>query len=120
MGVNNDANESNTKLNLHESNFILLNTPDKSNAYIHANENVISGYKKMGDKILFYIKLFFKNKNKSHKLHMYTRRHKRHDVTLKHKRYPSKSKVKSSRRIKYNSNSKKGNKTRKNSAFMRV
>lgn len=62
MGVNNDANESNTRLNLHESNFILLNTPDKSNAYINANANVIAGYKKMGDKILFYIKLFLKIK----------------------------------------------------------
>ena len=110
MGVNNDANESNTKLNLHESNFILLNTPDKSNAYIHANENVISGYKKMGDKILFYIKLFFKNKNKSYKSN---RRHK-HRATLKYKRHSSKSRVKSSRRIKDNSNAKKGNKTRKN------
>ena len=117
MGVNNDANESNTKLNLHESNFILLNTPDKSNAYINANANVIAGYKKMGDKILFYIKLFFKNKNKSHKLHMHTRRHK-HRAILKHKRYVLKSRVKSTRKT--NANGANVNKTRKIGAFMRV
>ena len=116
MGVNNDANESNTKLNLHESNFILLNTPDKSNAYIHANENVISGYKKMGDKILFYIKLFFKNKNKSHKS---KRRHKHH-ATFKHKRHLLKSRVKSARRTNANDNSARVNKTRKTGGFMRV
>jgi hypothetical protein len=94
-----------------------LNTPGKSNAYIHANENVISGYKKMGDKILFYIKLFFKNKNKSHKLK--SSRHHKHRATLKHKRHASKSKLKS-RRIKDNSNAKKENKTRKTGVFMRV
>jgi hypothetical protein len=117
MGVNNDANESNTKLNLHESNFILLNTPDKSNAYIHANENVIAGYKKMGDKILFYIKLFFKNKNKSRKSYS---RHKRHS-TLKHKQqHASKSRVKSSRTRRRTANDNSSRKTRKNGAFMRV
>ena len=68
----------------------------------------------MGEKILFYIKMFFKNKNKSHKSHS---RHKRHS-TLKHKRYSSKLRVKSSRRITTNDNS--GRKTQKIGAFMRV
>lgn len=58
MGVNNDANESNTRLNLHESNFILLNTPDKSNAYINANANVIAGYKKWEIKYYFILNYF--------------------------------------------------------------
>jgi len=112
MGVVDD-NESNTKLNLHESNFILLNTPDKSNVY--TNTNVTESYKKMGDKILFYIKLFFKNKNKSHKLHFHTRRNKHHHPysvikTLKPKRI-------STLRIKRNHNRKK---THKIGAFMRV
>jgi hypothetical protein len=117
MGVNDDEDERIVNLNLQESNFILLNTPDKSNAYTNANENVIAGYKKAGDKILFYIKLFFKNKNKSHKS---KRRHKRH-ATFKHnKRYTSKSRVKSLRRTNANDNSARVNKTRKTGAFMRV
>jgi hypothetical protein len=116
MGVNDADNETNTNLNLHESNFILLNTPDRSNVYMNANANVIEGYKKMGEKILFYIKLFFKNKNKSYKSNTRDRRY----STLKHKRFASKSRVKSSRRIKDNSNAKKGHKTRKIGAFLRV
>jgi hypothetical protein len=113
MGVNDDENER--IVNLHESNFVLLNTPDKSNVYMNANANVIEGYKKMGDKILFYIKLFFKNKNKSHKSNSRDKRH----STLKHKRYASKSRVKSSRRRNANDNS-SSRKTRKIGAFMRV
>jgi hypothetical protein len=114
MGVRDDSDyESSTKSQI-ESKFILLNTPDRSNVYINANANVIEGYKKMGEKILFYIKMFFKNKNKSHKSHS---RHKRHS-TLKHKRYSSKLRVKSSRRITTNDNS--GRKTQKIGAFMRV
>ena len=114
MGVRDDSDyESSTKSQI-ESNFILLNTPDMSNVYINANANVIEGYKKMGEKILFYIKMFFKNKNKSHKSHS---RHKRHS-TLKHKRYSSKLRVKSSRRITTNDNS--ARKTQKIGAFMRV
>lgn len=114
MGVRDDSDyESSTKSQI-ESNFILLNTPDRSNVYINANANVIEGYKKMGEKILFYIKMFFKNKNKSHKSHS---RHKRHS-TLKHKRYSSKLRVKSSRRITTNDNS--ARKTQKIGAFMRV
>jgi hypothetical protein len=118
MGVNDDANETNTRLNLQESNFISLNTPDGSN--VETNANVLSSYKKTGDKILFYIKLFFKNKNKSHKTNG---RHK-HRSTLKHKRHLLKSRVKSARRInsndKLNANGSHVNKTRKIGAFMRV
>jgi hypothetical protein len=114
MGVVDD-NETNTKLNLHESNFILLNTPDKSNVYTNANVNVIEGYKKMGDKILFYIKLFFKNKNKSHKLRFHTRRNKHHHTSSVIK--TSKSKRMSTSRIKRNHNR---NKTHKIGAFMRI
>jgi len=118
MGVNDDANETNTRLNLQESNFISLNTPDGSN--VETNANVLSSYKKTGDKILFYIKLFFKNKNKSHKTNG---RHK-HRFTLKHKRHLLKSRVKSARRInsndKLNANGAHVNKTRKIGAFMRV
>jgi len=114
MGVRDDSDyESSTKSQI-ESNFILLNTPDRSNVYINANANVIEGYKKMGEKILFYIKMFFKNKNKSHKSHSRDKRH----STLKHKRYSSKLRVKSSRRITTNDNS--ARKTRKIGAFMRV
>ena len=122
MGVNDDENERIVNLNLKESNFILLNTPERSNVYINANANanVIEGYKKMGEKILFYIKLFFKNKNKSHKLNTRDKIH----FTLKHKRYASKSRVKSSRRRntndKSNVNGALVNKTRKIGAFMRV
>jgi hypothetical protein len=118
MGVNDDANETNTRLNLQESNFISLNTPDVSN--METNANVLSSYKKTGDKILFYIKLFFKNKNKSHKtngLH-------KHRSTLKSKRHLLKSRVKSARRTnandKLNANNARVNKTRKTGAFMRV
>jgi len=114
MGVRDDSDyESSTKSQI-ESNFILLNTPDMSNVYINANANVIEGYKKMGEKILFYIKMFFKNKNKSHKSHSRDKRH----STLKHKRYSSKLRVKSSRRITTNDNS--ARKTLKIGAFMRV
>jgi hypothetical protein len=115
MGVVDDANEINTKLNLHKSNFILLNTPDKSNVYTNANANVIEGYKKMGDKILFYIKIFFKNKNKSHKLRFRTRRNNHRHTSTK----TSKQKQMSTSKINRRHNVTR-NKTRKIGAFMRV
>jgi hypothetical protein len=115
MGVVDDANETNTKLNLHKSNFILLNTPDKSNVYTNANANVIEGYKKMGDKILFYIKMFFKNKNKSHKLRFHTRRNNHRHTSTK----TSKQKQMSTSKINRRHNVTR-NKTRKIGAFMRV
>ena len=114
MGVNDDANETNVKLNLQESNFISLNTPDSSN--VETNAKVLSSYKKTGDKILFYIKLFFKNKNKSHKLRFHTRRNKYHPANSQR---TSKSKRMSTSRI--NGNFIVGrNKTHKTGAFMRV
>ena len=111
MGVNDDENERIATLNLQESNFISLNTPGSSN--VKTNASVLSSHKKTGDKILFYIKLFFKNKHKSHKLRFHTRRSKHHPKrTLKSKRM-------STSRI--NGNSSLGrNKTHKIGAFMRV
>ena len=61
---------------------------------METNANVLSSYKKTGDKILFYIKLFFKNKNKSHK----SNGRNKNLVTLKPKRHLLKSRVKSARR----------------------
>ena len=112
MGVNDDENERIATFNLQESNFISLNTPVGSSG----ESSAIQSYKKTGEKILFYIKLFFKNKNKSHKSHklrFHTRRNKHHSKrTLKSKRM-------STSRI--NGNSSVGrNKTHKTGAFMRV
>lgn len=117
MGVNDDENERIATFNLQESNFISLNTPVGSSGESSANQS----YKKTGEKILFYIKLFFKNKNKSHKshkLHMHTRRNK-HRTTLKDKRRRLASKSKLSTR-RTNANDDSARKTRKIGAFMRV
>ena len=118
MGVNDEENERIVHMNFQESNFISLNTPIGSSG----ESSAIQSYKKTGEKILFYIKLFFKNKNKSHKsyksqLHMHARRNK-HRATLKDKRrLASKSKL-STRRT--NANDDSARKTRKIGAFMRV
>ena len=112
MGVNDEENERIVNLNLQESNFISLNTPIGSSG----ESSAIQSYKKTGDKILFYIKLFFKNKNKSHKLRFHTRRNKHHAANFKR---TSKSKRMSTSKI--NGNSSVGrNKTHKTGAFMRV
>ena len=108
MGVNHDENERIATFNLQKSNFISLNTPVGSSG----ESSAIQSYKKTGEKILFYIKLFFKNKNKSHKLRFHTRRNKHHP-----KRTP-KSKRMSTSRINGNSSGRK--KTHKTGAFMRV
>ena len=112
MGVNDDEDERIGKMNLQKSNFISLNTPIGSSG----ESSAIQSYKKTGDKILFYIKLFFKNKNKSHKLRFHTRRNKYHPANSKR---TSKSKRMSTSRI--NGNFIVGrNKTHKTGAFMRV
>ena len=111
MGVNDDENERIGKMNLQKSNFISLNTPIGSSG----ESSAIQSYKKTGDKILFYIKLFFKNKNKSHKLRFHTRRNKHHATNFKR---TSKSKRMSTSKINENDNS--ARKTRKIGAFMRV
>ena len=117
MGVNDDENERIVHMNLQKSNFISLNTPIGSSG----ESSAIQSYKKTGEKILFYIKLFFKNKNKSHKshkFHMHTR-HNKHRTTLKDKRRRIASKSKLSTR-RTNANDDSARKTRKIGAFMRV
>ena len=117
MGVRDESDyESSSDLRV-ESNFISLNTPVGSSGESIA----IQSYKKTGEKILFYIKLFFKNENKSHKSNLYTRRNK-HRSTLKDKRQlTSKPKLKSKRRTNVNNVINSSiNKTRKIGAFMRV
>jgi hypothetical protein len=120
MGVNDELDDESSLNSGFESNFISLNTPVGSSGEASA----IQSYKKTGEKILFYIKLFFKNKNKFRKLNLYSHRNKyrnKHRDTLKHKRFTLKPKLKSSRRIKNNIiNINHGNKTRKNGAFMRI
>lgn len=108
MGVRDETDYESSPDSQNESNFISLNTPIGSNGEASA----IQSYKKTGDKILFYIKLFFKNKNKSHKLRFHTRRNKHHSKST------PKPKRMSTSRINRNDNS--ARKTRKTGAFMRV
>jgi hypothetical protein len=112
MGVRDETEYESSPDSRNESNFISLNTPNGYNG----EANAIQSYKKTGDKILFYIKLFFKNKNKSHKMRFHTRRNKHHAANFKR---TSKSKRMSTSII--NGNSSVGrNKTHKTGAFMRV
>lgn len=107
MGVRDETDYESSPDSRNESNFISLNTPIGSSG----ESSAIQSYKKTGDKILFYIKLFFKNKNKSHKLRFHTRRNKHHSKRT------SKSKRMSTSRINGNNSARK---TRKTGAVMRV
>jgi len=79
IGVDDDVDKT-IDLNLHESNFISLYTPDTSHADADAD------YKKTGDKLLLYIKSFFKNKKTPHNRRRMT-------ATIQRQRMKTKSKA---------------------------
>ena len=111
----------NMKINLHDSNYISLNTPSPK------NNNVSKENKDTGDKLFNYIKLFLKNKQyskKSMKNNSHhdsrTRRHYRvkHHLNVEMKTRKHKKSNRNSNSVYHDGNDKK--KTRRVGRFMRI
>lgn len=110
--------QMNVHLNLHDSNYISLNTPFDSTS---SREDI--EYNNSGEKLYNYIKLFLKTKQHSKRG---TKIHSLRHNSKTHRRHQSKDKIISSvslsthRTIKNKNNNHKRLKTRRNGKFMRI